>query len=555
MRSRTASIGIFAFILLLATFFRFWHITDTPPGLYPDEAMNGNNALEALETGRFKIFYPENNGREGLFINIQALSVWVFGNEAWALRVVSALFGTLTVLGLYLLAREIFRTPLNHESGIMNYGKKKQTHTSYFRNHTSEITALLSAFFLATNYWHITFSRISFRAIMVPLISSFALYFLLRGLRTGSPARMILAGIFTGLGLYTYLAFRFMPFVLVLPIGWYLWQWYKSRPVSPGCAPCLAAIFLFTSFAVFTPLAMYFIDHPEDILGRSGQVSIFSAEHPLAEFAKSNTATVSMLFVFGDCNARHNYACLPELNPLVAAFFVIGLLVALRELRDTSQKPRQRMHMLILFAWLLLMSFPATFTREGLPHALRSIGMIPPIMLLAGLGAHTSYLYFAKRAGEKKAIVLLILTLTLIPLSAYYVYFSLWANNDATHRSFSTDVYRMGTHINGLGPETTKFIVTELPWPELRAVGTPAQTIMFLTDTFMENNRRAKNIEYTANKEVEEYIGKELDQHKNFALFLLNNQPNEELIGRLLSRFPELHITMSGDFTRIEPAP
>ena len=84
-------------------FFRFWHITDTPPGLYPDEAMNGNNAAQALETGAFRVFYAENNGREGLFINLQAISLWLFGHEPWALRVVSAILGTITVLGIYLL--------------------------------------------------------------------------------------------------------------------------------------------------------------------------------------------------------------------------------------------------------------------------------------------------------------------------------------------------------------------------------------------------------------------------------------------------------------------
>src|SRR3990167_955982 len=95
-------------ILVIATFFRLWQIQTIPHGLYPDEAMNGNNALEALDTGDFKVFYSENNGREGLFINIQALSLKAFGNEAWALRLVSALFGILTVAGLYLLTRQLY---------------------------------------------------------------------------------------------------------------------------------------------------------------------------------------------------------------------------------------------------------------------------------------------------------------------------------------------------------------------------------------------------------------------------------------------------------------
>ena len=106
--SRKRIMIVLVAIMALGAFLRFHWIADFPLGLYPDEAMNGNNALEALATGDFKVFYPENNGREGLYINLQAVSVWLFGNKAWALRIVSALFGTLTILGVYLVARELF---------------------------------------------------------------------------------------------------------------------------------------------------------------------------------------------------------------------------------------------------------------------------------------------------------------------------------------------------------------------------------------------------------------------------------------------------------------
>src|SRR3989344_9223913 len=140
-------------ILIIATFLRLYHITETPPGLYPDEAMNGSNAQEAIATGNFKVFYPENNGREGLFMNIQALSLMAFSvNEPWALRFPSAIFGIFTVLGLYFLARELF-------------GKE---------------VGLLAAFLLATSFWHIMFSRIGFPAIMAPFFITWALYFLLK---------------------------------------------------------------------------------------------------------------------------------------------------------------------------------------------------------------------------------------------------------------------------------------------------------------------------------------------------------------------------------------
>src|SRR3990167_10534307 len=137
-------------ILTVAVFFRFYQLSSLPPGLWPDEAANGVDALKALDTNDFKIFYPANNGREGLFINMQALSIWLFGATPFALRVVSAIIGTLTVLGLYLLAKQLFDKKI----------------------------ASVASFFLAISFWHVNFSRIGFRAIMLPLIMVFTFYFL-----------------------------------------------------------------------------------------------------------------------------------------------------------------------------------------------------------------------------------------------------------------------------------------------------------------------------------------------------------------------------------------
>ena len=137
-------------ILCLAAFLRFYQITTVPAGIQVDEAMNGSNILEILETGRVQVFYPENVGREGLFINIQAPFVYWFGNTPWALRIPSAIFGVLTVWGVYLLAGEMFSTSIG----------------------------LLAAFFVATSYWHMHFSRVGLRAICAPFFLTWGLYFL-----------------------------------------------------------------------------------------------------------------------------------------------------------------------------------------------------------------------------------------------------------------------------------------------------------------------------------------------------------------------------------------
>src|SRR5215831_8422619 len=95
-------------ILAVAAFLRFYQLPTFPEGVQIDEAMNGSNILQILETGEYHVFYPENMGREGLFINLQAVASSILGNEPWVLRSVSATFGVLTVWTTYLIAAELF---------------------------------------------------------------------------------------------------------------------------------------------------------------------------------------------------------------------------------------------------------------------------------------------------------------------------------------------------------------------------------------------------------------------------------------------------------------
>src|SRR3954470_4976051 len=67
-------------ILLTAAFLRFYALGTVPRGIQVDEAMNGSNILQILESGKFQVFYPENMGREGFFINLQAIASYFLGN-------------------------------------------------------------------------------------------------------------------------------------------------------------------------------------------------------------------------------------------------------------------------------------------------------------------------------------------------------------------------------------------------------------------------------------------------------------------------------------------
>ena len=614
---------LFLLIFLLGAFLRFWWIGDIPLGLYVDEAMNGNNALEALQTGEFKIFYPENNGREGLFINIQALAMRIFGREPWVLRSVSALIGTLTTIGIYLLSREIFIKERFRERN-RKLEERGETH-AFFRLHDSRIIALLAAFFLATSYWHLNFSRIGFRAILVPLLTTFGFYFLLRGLRRGGIFDLALGGVIIGLGFHTYIPFRVVPAIAAIPMFWHLRLWWKNEAptrklvgikrnsseaeyllwyillrqgfgglfsspssdqqagrysakenkkttmpegIKRSCVPCAIVLFVIMATLAAAPMGLHFLENPQDFSGRTGQVSIFTADNPFFQLARSGILTVAMLFVFGDCNWRHNLPCSPELNPMVAISFLAGFLaMAMLLFRRQWRKDHLEsihagpMEIVMLLVWVLVMALPAVLTKEGLPHALRSLGMIPPVMIIAGFGAWwlvdkalewlesqkpkwPQHLSQISRV-QKELVALAIFSLLFIPVKTYRDYFGVWAHKQNTYEAFTTSIYNLGKFLDKLPVETEKLVVVNtIPWVRVRGLPMEAQPVMFATQTFREENRTKKNSRYL---NTEDIASLELVPDKKAVIAIINDKDKPTIRG-LERRFPAMRVSAPGDF-------
>ncbi|MDI6784950.1 MAG: glycosyltransferase family 39 protein, partial [bacterium] len=310
---------ILIIILILAIFFRIYKITEIPPGLYPDEAMNGNNALEALSTGNFKVFYPENNGREGLFINIQSLFLFIFGNKIWALRLPSAIFGILTVLGTYLFTRTLFTNSGLEQNQIRKtnpaveltgqtstpWGERLVHHIASLNQ---ERIALIATFFLAISFWHINFSRTGFRALIAPFFLVWALYFLLRALHHcfnhSKSSRYIIdalsSGFLFGLGFYSYIAYRIMPILVV--VIWFIYWFTANVPCSRKKIVGAGIWFLVTTVIVVFPLANYFSNNPHDFFGRTTQLSVFSSPTLWKTLGENIIKTMLMFNITGDSN-------------------------------------------------------------------------------------------------------------------------------------------------------------------------------------------------------------------------------------------------------------
>jgi 4-amino-4-deoxy-L-arabinose transferase-like glycosyltransferase len=462
----------FALILIVASalFFRSYNISTLPSGLYPDEAVNAVDALQAIESGHYRLFYPNNYGREGLFINLQALSLKTFGYTVAALKFWSIIFGTLTVLGVYLLGRELF-----HRRGA----------------------ALLSAFFIATSYWTINFSRIGFRAIMTSFLISFAFFFLFKGLRTRRYREFALAGLCVGLGLHTYIAFRLTPLVLValIPFLMLSYENFLKRYWKHGL------VFAATAFIAAAPMLYhFFIAHPEDFASRSTAISVFAPEVNHGDLPGTLLKTVSLSLIkynfWGDQNWRHNYPPYPILDPITGFFFLGTILFLVSQTftllsRRLFHKDRDTrlVRNVFLLATFFIMLMPEFLTSEGLPHALRAVGTQVPVFLMAGLGAF--WLYKRILRAEQSRAALLGLFFFALALSASFnltKYFVFFAQSNDQRGAFNEDYTNMATYMMSLPSETKKYVYTNAGGTDIdNGLPVTAESIYFLTYKKIDN--------------------------------------------------------------------
>jgi 4-amino-4-deoxy-L-arabinose transferase-like glycosyltransferase len=457
---------ILAAILFLAAFLRLFELTTIPPPLHFDEAMNGNDAMENIELGRILPFYPQNGGREGLYINIETALIYFFGPVAWMLRVPAAIFGILTAWGIYLLAAELFSVPVG----------------------------LLAAFFTAASFWHVLFSRLGLRAIGAPLFAVWTLYFLFEAIRRTRDGRSyvtqaIAGGFLCGLGFYTYIAYRVTPALLLMAL---IYGYIEARRAKRMPALIrLTGIFTGVALVTVAPLAFYFMQHPDALLHRSAEISIFNTPNPSGELVSNIWKTAQMIFTRGDFDWRYNIAFRPVVFWPVAILLVLGSVFSFRALtrRDTWFPSG------LMLGWLVLGAVPAALSSENMPSAIRSIMMIPAVFTLAAFGAWRVYLWLSSRAPAQALAAVAAVLILGVSYETYHAYFYVWATDPNVPTTFDEASIEIVNRINALPLTAPKYVVPVTPGAG-PGVPAPAQTVMFLTQSYTEKQRRETNIHY-----------------------------------------------------------
>jgi hypothetical protein len=369
-----------------------------------------------------------------LFIYLQTLSVALLGTIPFALRVVSVFLGVVTISAVYFCGM-----------ALLGSGRAIPS-TSGEHAWLGNWTAVFAAAVLAVSYWHLSLSRIGLRVVMLPLVSALAIGFFWRAWTRGRHRDYVWSGVCFAIALYTYLAARLLPLVLLVFVMvealLYVWsarkqaaadrqdivQVEKHRLVGLGL---LAAVFLLLQ----VPFGIAMWRDPQTVLGRAIGTSIFfSMPQDLPVTARLQAVLENAMLVlrnfydWGDQNLRHNLAGRPVCDLLLAALFTIGWVSAVWRIR--------RDHCRLLLIWFTVMLLPTVLSEQA-PNGLRAAGAIPPLVLLCALGMQSAVSLLPTVPLRRRGLAVLCVVVVIVSGGiTVRDYFGRWANAPGLGEAF-----------------------------------------------------------------------------------------------------------------------
>lgn len=406
-------------VLLLAAFLRFFQLGQNPPSLDWDEASLGYNAYSILKTGRdeFGRFLPVSirsfeDYKPAVYTYLTIPAVAIFGLTEFAVRLPSSVFGTLTVLGVYFLVKELFAYLDNKIIKVK-----------------PETIALLVMFFLAISPWHLQFSRVAFEANVALFFVSVGILGFLKGLRVGW--WWIVSVLAFVLSFYTYHSPRLI--VPLLLTGWLIyfrqniWEKRKWVVVSIVFAIILLLPFIkevtgegrarFGSVTVLNPNerlaeSIKHIDYDQSQGDTIGKLlhnrRIIYAQAIIKGYL--DHFNLDFLFLNGDAPDRHHARDMGMLYIWEAPFILLGILILFKAKRLRFP----------LFWWFIVAPSASALT-TGTPHAVRAIFYLPLYQILTVIGI--MYLFSLKnKIGSVLFKIGAIFTLTVILISTFWYF-------------------------------------------------------------------------------------------------------------------------------------
>jgi len=355
-------------ILSLGLFLRSFHLATNPLGFFCDEASVGYNAYMILtkgsdETGKpFPIFFQSfDDYKAPIAIYATVPFIAVLGLTETATRLPSVFFGFLTLIFLYLLAKE-------------TVGKEY---------------ALWTVFIAASMPWLIHYDRVAFLMNIYATFFTATIYLFIKSLH--HKQFLIPFFIVAGLSLYTY-----QPPKLIIPLLLVsLFILFRSVFLR-HTRESLIGLFLFIGISF--PLLFSFMSG--EATARFSKISIFTSEVKGSELVRKSASQYLFQFYpeYLSLNGeptfitRHFTKGFTPLLLITFPFVVLGIFYLFRHHRTTFAR--------ILILWLFLYPLGASLVAEA-PYSSRSIIGAPLFALIAAYGIiHAKQLFMYKKRSS-----------------------------------------------------------------------------------------------------------------------------------------------------------
>ena len=400
LQMRNLNKAILLFIILTSVILRFWQLGNVPHSPDWDEAALGWTSYSIIEMGKDEygksfpvILRSFDDYKPALYVYLVVPFIKIFDLNLLAVRLPSAIFGVIAVIGTFYLVKELFEK--------FKYRER---------------LALLSSFLLAISPWHIQFSRIAFEAQIGLSMNILAVLFFLKGLK--NKFFLLPSVIFAVLSIYVYqsekvylpilfavLASIYLKDILKLPRRWVIGTVILGlvlvAPMIYGLFSDKNALLRAKGVSVFSDSTQFLkrsaLKISDDRL--RGDYLGLIVDNRRVDYVKAVTSgyvshfSLNWLFVTGDIE-RHHAPGMGLMYFWELPFLLIGIYILF--FYPYPLKTR-----LTLFAMLLISPIPASIT-TGVPHAIRNMNFLPVVQILTGIGLIHSFLYVYE---SKKRIV------------------------------------------------------------------------------------------------------------------------------------------------------
>ena len=416
-------------IIILASFLRLWQLGKVPLSPDWDEVALGYNAYSIMQTGRDEygellpiVLRSFDDYKPALYAYLAIPSISFFGLNVFSVRLPSAIFGILTVIATYFLARELFKN------------SRLKLEIENWKLEIPEVATLL----LAISPWHIQFSRVAFEANVGVALNILGILFFLKSFN--KQWLLFLSALMFGLGLHIYQSEKvFVPLLLIILI-----VIFRKRLLAIKKKYILISSLIFIIISL--PL-IYFTLTNRDVFARAKGVSIFSnssiiqantekiardranndilglvLDNRRVEFAKYiaggylSHLDFNWLFIKGDI-ARHHAPGMGLMYLAELPFLLIGIYSLIFGKFDKTAK-------IFTILWFLIVPIPASITND-IPHAVRAVNFLPILQILTAIGAMSSLIWILNMRHKilniriSYLILILISTLSIFNLSYY----------------------------------------------------------------------------------------------------------------------------------------